>query len=73
MKKNTQTLDILKYLQTHKRGLTSKDAFDIFGATRLSGQIYNLKKKGYKITTEYEIVKTRYGRLVEIARYKLES
>lgn len=71
--KHTQTNDILKYMQTHKRGITSKDAFERFGATRLSGLIFQLRKKGYNISTKNELVKTRYGRLVEIARYRLEA
>lgn len=69
----TQQNAILKYLQTHKKGLTSIEAFERFGATRLSGQIYFLKKKGYRIISEPVVVKTRYGASVEIARYKLEG
>lgn len=72
MKKTTQTTEILNFMKTHKRGITSKDAFERFGAMRLSGIIFQLKKQGHKITTDYVIVKTRYGRNVEIARYKLE-
>ena len=72
MKKNTQTSEILSYMKTHKSGITSKDAFERFGATRLSGLIFQMRKQGHKISTKYEIVKTRYGRKVEIARYKLE-
>lgn len=71
--KHTQTNDIFNYLKTHKRGLTSMDAFDRFGATRLSGLVWGLRKQGHNITTSYEIVKTRYGKKVEIARYKLEG
>ena len=71
--KITQRQAILNYLLKHKKGITSKDAFEKFGCTRLSGQIFELKKKGHNIVTEYEVVKTRYGRGVEIARYKLEA
>lgn len=71
MKKKTQLDDILNYMKKHKKGITSKDAFERFGATRLSGQIWNLRKQGHNISTTYEIVKTRYGRQVEVARYKL--
>ena len=73
MKKNTQTYYILKHMKTHKRGITSVEAFDRFGAIRLSGIIFQLKKQGYKIATKYEVVKTRYGKKVEIARYMLEA
>ena len=71
--KNTQTNDVLNYMKTHKRGITSMDAFERFGATRLSSIIFGLRKRGYNISTKNEIVKTRYGRNVEIARYKLEA
>lgn len=73
MKKNTQTNDILNFMKTHKRGITSMDAFERFGATRLSGLIFQLRKQGHAIETKYEIVKTRYGKKVEIARYILGS
>ena len=43
MQNKTQTGDVLKYLETHKKGITSKEAFDKFGATRLSSIIYSLK------------------------------
>lgn len=71
--KNTQTNDILNFMKTHKRGITSMEAFERFGATRLSGLIFQLRKQGHKIQTEYVIVKTRYGKKVEIARYKMEA
>lgn len=71
--KNTQTNDILNYMKKYKRGITSKEAFERFGATRLSGLIFQLRKQGHNISTDYELVKTRYGKKVEIARYKLEA
>ena len=69
----TQTSEILNHLKKHKKGLTSMEAFERFGATRLSGLIFQLRKQGHKIKTEYVIVKTRYGKKVEIARYKMEA
>ena len=66
----TQRKEILHYLRTHKKGLTSKEAYDRFGATRLSGQIYALKKQGYNIISENKKVKTRYGH-THIAVYRL--
>ena len=67
----TQEKEILRYLQTHKKGLTNKEAFDKFGATRLGGVIYNIKKKGYDIRTINEKVRTRYGTSALVARYKM--
>lgn len=63
---------ILKYLETHKRGLTSKEAIEKFGATRLSGVIFKLKSKGHKIASVRETVFTRYGH-ASVARYYLEA
>ena len=62
---------VLKYLQTHKRGLTSLKAIDLFGDTRLSGTIGILRRQGYNIVTEYSKVKTRYGKTTLIGTYKL--
>lgn len=69
----TQEKEVLKFLQTHKKGLTNKEAFDRFGATRLGGVVYNLKQKGYDIRTVMENVPTRYGTRAQIARYKMGS
>lgn len=73
MTNKTQTSDILKYLQTHKRGITSLEAIEKFGATRLSDIIFRLRKKGYNIVTENNLVKNRYGRQVLVSTYKLEA
>lgn len=72
MEKNlTQRDVVLKYLQTHKRGLTSKDAIEKFGCTRLSAVIKALEQKGNVINHVREVVPTRYGS-VSITRYFME-
>ena len=71
MEKKTQTSEILKYMKSHKKGITSKEAFELFGATRLSGLIFQLKKQGYRIKTESVRVNTRYEDIVVVARYSL--
>lgn len=73
MTNKTQTQDVLKYLQSHKRGITSLEAINRFGATRLSDIIFRLRKKGYNIVTENNLVKNRYGRQVLVSTYKLEA
>ena len=68
----TQTSEIKKYLLTHKRGITSKQAFELFGATRLSAIIYELRNRhGLNIVAEDKEVKTRYGRNTIVSNYKL--
>ena len=68
----TQTSEIKKYLLTHKNGLTSMEAFQKFGATRLSAIIYQLRyKHGMDIVSETKIVKNRYGKPTYVSVYKV--
>lgn len=72
----SQITEIHKYMQEHPEGITSIQAINMFGATRLSGVIYALKRKldnGEYIETVRENVKTRYGNTASIARYKLKE
>lgn len=69
--KRTQTSDILNYMKTHKKGITSMEAFERYGATRLSGLIWGLRKQGYNIISEPKVVKTRYGNNTQVCVYKL--
>lgn len=68
----TQISDVKKFFETHPEGLTSKQAFDNFGATRLPAIVHTLRKKhGMNIVTYSEIVPNRYGGLSHVALYKL--
>ena len=67
----TQLTEVLRYLQTHKRGITQVQAFEMFGVTRLSHIIFTLRKLGWDIITESVTVKNRYGHTTTFARYKL--
>ena len=67
----SQTSDIKRYLETHKRGITSLQAVEMFGATRLSSIVYRLRKEGMNIVTESANVKNRYGGTSNIAIYKV--
>lgn len=71
MAKPSQNDRILMYLKDHKEGITSKDAFELFGITRLSGRIFDLRDMGYTISTIQESSKNRYGDTTTYARYKL--
>lgn len=69
----TQLEAIKNHLEKEPNGLTSLEAIELYGATRLSGAIYKLKHiYRMNIITEYEKVQTRYGVSV-IARYKLKE
>jgi len=67
----TQNEKILKYLQTHKRGLTAMQALDKFGCMRLASRISDLRKIGYVISREMIAVKDRDGDVRYVANYKL--
>ena len=74
MKKDkSQKSEILRYLQTHKRGITSLQAIELFGATRLSDIIFRLRKEGHDIRKEMITKKNRYGHVTTYACYKLAA
>lgn len=66
--KANQTTEILRYLE-EKGSITSYEAFNLFGCTRLSAKIFNLKKRGYKISSVDEVTKNRYGNTCTFSRY----
>lgn len=63
-----KTEEVLKHLKT-KRSITSLDAIDLYGATRLSAIIFNLKKRGYNIECRREETIDRYGNTCRYGRY----
>ena len=62
---------ILKFLQTHKTGITPLQALEKFGSLRLSSRIYDLREAGYKIMTNRIDVKDRNGEIKSVAQYRL--
>lgn len=63
---------IRKHLENNKDGITSLEAINLYGDTRLSGTIYDLKHKdNLNIVSQNETVKTRYGQTTIVTRYKL--
>lgn len=72
MKKMTKREAIKRYLEEHKNGITSMEAIQLFGDTRLSDTIFQLRKKeNLNIVSENEIVTTRFGFKTYVSRYKL--
>lgn len=59
---------ILKHLQSGK-SITPIEALVLYGSLRLSGRIYELKERGYKIKTE--IIEINSGK--RVAKYTLIS
>lgn len=72
MEKNTQRSAVLAHLQNHG-SITSMEAFERYGATRLSAIIYVLRHQGYDIVAETIRFKTRYGTNANVARYTLKD
>lgn len=70
-KAKTQCTKILKHMRSHKRGITSMDAFSKYGITRLSGRIWDLRERGFDIETIMEVGKNDDGNTVQYARYVL--
>mgnify|MGYP003317181912 CR=1 FL=1 len=66
-----KTKAILAYLEEHPEGITSAQAFNLFGATRLSALIFSLNKQGYRIVCDMEKGIDRYGDNVRFGRYRL--
>lgn len=64
---------IIKYLQTHKSGLTVKECQERFGTTELRKIISNLKDQGYNFHDVWEWGINRYGLETKYKRYWLIS
>ena len=63
---------VLEYLKTHKKGITSMQAFELFGATRLSVIIFTLRKE-YEIESIKCEGKNRYGTKILFDKYVLRG
>ena len=68
----TQTQAVLDWLKSGDT-ISSFEAFKELGVTRLSAIIFQLRKKGYNITSTDEKTTNRFGGTVTFSRYKLET
>jgi len=64
----TQKNEILNHLVSGNT-LTSLQAFELFGCTRLAATIHRLRKEGHPISSETFSVKNRYDQSTNIVRY----
>ena len=53
--------------------ITSWEAIKEYGCTRLSDDIFHLRKKGYDIESIPESSVNRYGEKISFVRYKLNA
>lgn len=72
MSKKTTYLRQVKYWLERGNTITTKQAIDEFGCTRLSAVIFRLVNE-YQMPIEKEMisVRNRNGRRVDVARYRL--
>lgn len=64
----TKTQAVLDHLREHG-SITSMEAMELFGTTRLSAIIYNLRKRGHDIEAVTEGGMDRFGHAANYARY----
>ena len=67
-----KTKAVLDWLKTHA-SISSMEAVQNFGATRLSVIIFNLRKRGYNIETVKCEGTDRFGNKMTFARYYLRD
>ena len=67
-----QKLRVLQHLKTHG-SLTSMEAFENYGVTRLAAVIFELRKLGHDIITLDMEGSNRYGESVRYAKYVLKG
>lgn len=71
-KKLTQTKCVLNHLLL-TGSITSMEAFEMYGATRLSAIIFNLRHSGYDIISEKESTINRFDRKVHYVKYRMRG
>lgn len=69
MRKTTQKSEVLNYLKTHET-MTSKQAYDLFGAERLAAIIHWYRKHGHLIDSIDCTGKNRYDETTNYTKYK---
>ena len=72
MKKRVSQCDkILKFMQTHKKGINGQQAYRVARSMNLPQRIYDLQKRGVEIESEYIFVKGDDGEIYRIKQYRL--
>lgn len=70
---DTQEKMVLDYLKSHKNGMTSKDAYELFGIMQMPKRILTLRRAGYVIKSTPKTGKNRFGKKVCYVQYTLEG
>lgn len=69
---SNRKIQVLSYMEKNN-GITSLEAINKLGNTRLSGTIYDLRKEGFEFATEWKKVNNRFGESVRVKKYYLIS
>ena len=64
---------VLCYLKSHKGGMTSLVAFERYGIIQMPRRVFNLRKRGWKISSTPKTGKNRWGKSVRYVVYRLEA
>lgn len=64
-------VDAIKNHLRQNNSITSMEAFQLYGCTRLASQVFSLRKQGWDIKTLDVEGKTRYGTSCTYAKYVL--
>lgn len=67
-----KTIAVLEHMREHG-GITQLEATELYGATRLSAIVFNLRKRGHDIETVTMGMTDRYGHAVNYAKYVLHE
>jgi len=70
--RETHKTRLIKYLKNYG-SITSIQAIQDLGNTRLSATIFSLKELGWNFKTEDVEVTTRWGTITQVAKYSLKS
>lgn len=71
MKKKSQCDIILKYMETHKTGITGKQAYKYAHSMNLAQRIYDLRQRGHNIVDDFVVVKNDFGETYRVKQYRL--
>lgn len=71
MKKKSQCDIILKYMETHKNGITGKQAYKYAHSMNLAQRIYDLRQRGHNIVDDFVIVTNDFGEKYRVKQYRL--
>lgn len=72
MARKTQKQRVLDYIEQFG-SISSLEAFQDLGITRLSAVVFDLKEDGHEFDTKIERGKNRFGERTNYARYSLRS